>query len=91
LTEAGREKLSALGVDVTGLRIGPKGLARPCIDWTERRRHLAGPLAARLLTRLLELGWIVRGAEGRSIVVTPAGRQGFRDVLGVELETAAAA
>jgi DNA-binding transcriptional ArsR family regulator len=91
LTDTGRERLAALGVDLTGVRPGPRGLARPCIDWTERRRHLAGPLAARMLTRLLDLGWITRGAEDRSIVVTEAGRRGLRDVLGVELAAAAAA
>jgi DNA-binding transcriptional ArsR family regulator len=91
LTDTGREKMAALGVDLTGLRLGPKGLARPCIDWTERRRHLAGPLAAALLGRFFELGWIARGSETRAIVVTPSGRQGFRDMLGVELELPAAA
>ena len=91
LTDTGHEKMAALGVDLTGLRLGPKGLARPCIDWTERRRHLAGPLAAALLARFFALGWIARGSETRAIVVTSAGRQGFRDMLGVELELPAAA
>lgn len=90
LTPLGRERLGALGVDLAGLD-GAKGAARPCIDWTERRRHLKGPLAARLLTRFLELGWIERGKENRAIKVTPAGRQGLRDHLGVELDMAVAA
>jgi DNA-binding transcriptional ArsR family regulator len=91
LTELGRQKLGDLGVDLAGLTGTAKGAARPCIDWTERRRHLKGPLAARLLTRFLELGWIERGKENRAIRVTPKGRQGLRDVLGVDLDLAAAA
>lgn len=87
VTENGRQKLGALGVDLAGLNVA----AKPCIDWTERRRHLKGPLAARLLTRFLELGWIQRGKENRAIQVTPKGRQGLREVLGVELDAAAAA
>jgi DNA-binding transcriptional ArsR family regulator len=91
LTPAGRERFTDLGVDLKGLRTGPKQPARPCIDWTERRRHLAGHLAARLLDRFLELGWIERGKENRAIKVTPAGRQGLREKLGVDLDLAAAA
>jgi DNA-binding transcriptional ArsR family regulator len=87
LTDTGREKLAVLGIDLVGLNRA----ARPCIDWTERRRHLKGPLAARLLTRFLELGWIERGKENRAIHVTPKGRQGLRDVLGVDLDVAVAA
>jgi predicted transcriptional regulator len=91
LTETGRRKLGELGVDLTGLNGASKGAARPCIDWTERRRHLKGPLAARLLTRFLELGWIERGKENRAIHVTPKGRQGLRNVLSVDLDMASAA
>ncbi|THD77279.1 MAG: ArsR family transcriptional regulator [Phenylobacterium sp.] len=91
LTDIGHARLAALGVDLTGLKPNPRGRLRPCIDWTERRRHLAGPIAARLLARLFDLGWIARGAEGRSAVLTPAGAKGLRDAFGLELEPAAAA
>jgi DNA-binding transcriptional ArsR family regulator len=90
ITALGGEKLGALGVDLAGLG-GAKGAARSCIDWTERRRHLKGPLAARLLTRLLDMGWIERGGESRAIRVTQAGRVGLRQTFGIELEAAAAA
>lgn len=91
LTPAGEAKLAGLGVDLAEVKAGRRGLARPCIDWTERRRHLAGPLAARLLVRLFELGWIERGRETRAALLTPAGRAGLREVFGLELEAAAAA
>jgi DNA-binding transcriptional ArsR family regulator len=91
LTPAGEARLAGLGVDLAGIKSGRRGLARPCLDWTERRRHLAGPIAARLLARLFELGWIERGRETRAAILTPAGRTGLREVFGVELEPAAAA
>ena len=91
LTPEGRARLAELGVDLKGVKPNPRGTLRPCIDWTERRRHLAGPIAARLTARLFELGWIERGREGRSAVLTPAGRTGFRRAFGLELDTAAAA
>jgi DNA-binding transcriptional ArsR family regulator len=91
VTPNGRARLGHLGIDLGAISPGPKGLAHPCIDWTERRRHLAGPLATRLLKRFIELGWIERGAESRAIVVTSAGRQGLRDSLGLNLEISRAA
>jgi DNA-binding transcriptional ArsR family regulator len=91
LTEAGRARLLALGVDLGGVEAARRAPLRPCIDWTERRRHLAGAVAARLLERLFALGWIVRGAEGRSAVLTPAGAEGLAEHFGLELAPAAAA
>jgi DNA-binding transcriptional ArsR family regulator len=91
LTLAGEARLAALGVDLTGLGATRRVALRPCIDWTERRRHLAGAVAARLLDRLFEIGWIVRGAEGRAAVLTPIGRQGLRDSFGIDLQPAQAA
>lgn len=91
LTAEGHARLAKLGVDLEGLRPNPRGPLRPCIDWTERRRHLAGPVAARLLERLFELGWIERGREGRSATLTPAGRTGLGDLFGLRLKPAAAA
>jgi len=90
LTAAGAQALEALGVDVAEVKPRKGKLLRPCLDWTERRRHLAGPLAARLLTRLLDLKWLERVPGDRGLRLTIAGQQAFRDRLGVELERAAA-
>ena len=92
LTEAGRERMGALGVDLSPRRSARRGQMRPCLDWTERRRHLAGPLAARLMTRLMALGWLRRTGPTRALLLTPAGRRGLTDALGLDLaETSAAA
>lgn len=86
LTGAGRARLVALGVDLS------RGEAvRACVDWTERRRHLAGPLAARLLDRMFELAWLERAAGTRAAVLTSTGRRGLQDNFGLALDAAAAA
>src|SRR5436305_1469304 len=60
--------------------------ARPCLDLTERRPHLAGALAAAVCARTLELGWLVRRpADGRALRLTGAGREGLAGALGVTL------
>jgi DNA-binding transcriptional ArsR family regulator len=91
LTSDGERRLMALGVDLNGVEKGRRAPLRPCIDWTERRRHLAGAVAARLLDRLFELGWIVRGAEDRAAVPTSKGAAGLREHFGLELSPARAA
>ena len=70
----------ALDIDVASL--GPRlPLARPCLDWSERRPHLAGPLGTALLDSLFERGWVRRG-EGRAVVFTRRGEQGIGRLVG---------
>ncbi len=86
LTGAGEELLGRLGVPVEDARRTRRRFARPCIDLTERRPHLAGALGAAVCTRTLELGWLVRRpADGRALRLTDAGRDGLAGALGVTL------
>ena len=55
---------------------------RPCMDWSERRPHLAGPLATRLCAHLLEQGWLRRPKEGRGLEVSGEGGRRLGDWLG---------
>lgn len=91
LSEEGRSRCMCFGLDLAAFSTGAKAHARDCVDWTERRRHLAGPVPARLFSRLLELGWLRRGTEGRAIFVTPSGARGLRESFGLFLQTDAAA
>ncbi len=91
LTERGPDGFAAFGVDVAGLAARRRPLVRGCMDWTERRHHLAGSLGAALTAELLRRDWM-RGREASRIVtVTPAGRAGLRDWLGLDLGQLAAA
>lgn len=81
----GKRWFAELGIDIEALKPGRYGVARRCLDWTERRHHIAGPLGARLLKLLLELGWLRRKGIGRCLEVTDAGRMQIRNRLGFEL------
>jgi DNA-binding transcriptional ArsR family regulator len=70
LTPAGRRLVAAVGVDLRELDRTRRVFARACVDWTQRRPHLAGALPAALTGRLVELGWFTRAA-GRSLRVAP--------------------
>jgi DNA-binding transcriptional ArsR family regulator len=84
LSPEGEEKLVALGVDVASARQSRRSFARACLDWTERRFHLAGALGAALCSQLLDAGWLER-EDGRVVRVTPSGRRLLRQHFGVEM------
>lgn len=73
---------AALGVDPAALGAGRRPLTRACLDWTERRPHLAGALGAAVLTRALDAGWVARRPGGRAVAVTPVGAEALRERLG---------
>lgn len=83
LSPAGVRKLNHLGIDPEALRAQRRSYSRACLDWTERRPHLAGALGAGLAGRVLELGWVARIPNGRALEVTAAGRTGFAEAFGV--------
>ena len=84
VTEAGHTLLQAFGAPADAPRRTRRLYCRPCLDWSERRPHLAGALGAALLNRALEMGWIMRAKEGRAVIVTPEGRSGFAEMFGVQ-------
>ncbi|HLL68476.1 MAG TPA: winged helix-turn-helix domain-containing protein [Micromonosporaceae bacterium] len=84
LTPAGRRWLTdTLRLDPIELRPGRRPLARKCLDWTERRSHLAGLAGAKLCERFLGSGWVARIGSGRAVRLTPNGKAALRDVLGL--------
>jgi DNA-binding transcriptional ArsR family regulator len=84
LTAAGESLLAGWGLDLTSARARRRAFARPCLDFTERRPHLAGSLGAAILGRLLELEWLVpRVKDHRAVRVTEAGMTGLSDVFGI--------
>jgi DNA-binding transcriptional ArsR family regulator len=82
VTGAGEHFLNDFGASPAP---GRRVYCRPCLDWSERRPHLAGRLGAALAARCFELGWIARQRETRALAVTAAGRDGFRDTFGIVL------
>jgi len=75
-----------LGIGVAELRRQRRPLLRQCMDWTERRHHLAGGMGAALAGSLLQRGWIRPREGSRIVTVLPAGVTGLRDWLGLDLE-----
>jgi DNA-binding transcriptional ArsR family regulator len=65
-------------IDLDMLERQRRCLARRCLDWTERRPHLAGALGAALFERMMALRWLARRRGSRAVSVTPRGQLGLR-------------
>jgi DNA-binding transcriptional ArsR family regulator len=89
--ESARRWFARQGVDLQPMRPARHGIARQCLDWTERRPHLAGPLGAELFACWCEAGWLRRRrGQSRLVEVTALGRRKFRQELGIEFGALAA-
>lgn len=86
VTAAGSQWLAQFGIDVRRIKVSRGGLARQCLDWTERQHHVAGPLGVELLSALCTSGWLRRGREYRVVEVLPKGRRELRSQLGVDVD-----
>ncbi|HEY1880270.1 MAG TPA: helix-turn-helix transcriptional regulator [Caulobacteraceae bacterium] len=82
VTAAGRAFFDGLGFDLVRLERSRRPLCRACLDWSERKSHLAGSLGAAILGRVIDAGWASR-AEGRVVAFTPAGAAAFDRAFGL--------
>jgi DNA-binding transcriptional ArsR family regulator len=76
-------EFARLGVSLQDAMKGSRSLGFACRDWTERRPHLGGKLGAALWARFVETGWVQRKAGTRAVLVTPKGRRGLEQRLGI--------
>lgn len=77
LTPSGEARVAALGIDVPALRAQRRPVCRTCLDWSERRSHLAGSLGEALLARFIADGWAKREKDSRAIRFTAEGERKF--------------
>jgi hypothetical protein len=75
-----------MGINTDALKQQRRTFIRPCLDWSERRHHLAGAVGAALLEMMLSADWLRRTRQSRAIVITAEGekmlRQHFRLTVG---------
>ena len=85
VTASGVDLLTAFGVDLEDARRRRRAFCKPCLDWSERRPHLAGAVGAGLAERAFTLRWFERIRDSRAVTITLAGERGLLDVFGVRL------
>lgn len=84
LTSAGERFFVRLGIDVDEARKKHRRFARQCLDWSERRMHLAGSLGAALALRCFQLGWLRRKRDSRVLTVTRDGASQLRRIFSID-------
>ena len=87
VTACGATFLGAIGVELAARKGSTRAFCRACLDWSERRPHIAGAVGAALCRRFLDLGWIERRRDTRALTITAAGRDGFARQFGFTLPT----
>jgi DNA-binding transcriptional ArsR family regulator len=86
VSAGGRAFFRDLGIDIEAAGRNRRAFCRPCLDWSERRDHLAGAVGAALCDHCLARGWTLRERDTRALLITPSGRDAFRDIFGVDVE-----
>lgn len=83
VTAAGAEFLARFGLDLASPT--RRAFCRPCLDWSERRPHIAGAVGAALAARCIALGWIARQRDTRAVSITAPGEKGLAETFGIDL------
>lgn len=81
LTETGRAFVIGFGVDLDALAAMRAPLCRSCLDWSERRTHLAGSLGRAMLTTMEQSGWVRRDSQSRALIFNPKGITAFENAF----------
>jgi len=84
ITTAGARFFTAFRIELPTLRSTRRHSCRLCLDWTERRPHIAGALGAALTKRYFDLGWMERMRRSHAVIVTRLGRRGFQETFGID-------
>jgi len=82
ITPEGVAFLGEIGVELAVRKGSARAFCRACLDWSERRPHIAGAVGAALCRRFFDVGWIERGRDTRALTITAAGRRGFAETFG---------
>lgn len=85
ISPEGEKWLTAFGIPLTDLKKQKRSFLRPCLDWSERKPHIAGSLATALLNKMLLEDWLRKTKDSRALIVTTKGKKELKSRLGITI------
>ncbi|MCP2028509.1 putative transcriptional regulator [Flavobacterium sp. HSC-32F16] len=85
ITPKGEIFFKDFGINLLELKKKRRAFAKPCLDWSERKHHLSGSLAAAFLNKMFELDWIRKTANSRAIMITSKGEKELKEKLSLDI------
>ena len=85
LSNTGKKWFQSAGIDVEEVQLKKRSFAYPCLDWSERRHHLAGALGAALLQMMVQEAWVRKSKHSRELLITSKGKSELKKRLNLEL------
>jgi hypothetical protein len=85
ITDSGTRFITDFGIDLSALSSTRRHFCRLCLDWTERRPHIAGAVGAALTKRYFDLGWTERMKHSGAVIITASGKRGFLETFGISV------
>lgn len=85
VTNKGKKWFSEMGIGIDELQLQRRSFLRPCLDWSERRHHIAGSLASALLDKILSSDWIRKTKNSRAMIITSKGQKVFYEMFKISV------
>lgn len=74
-----------LAIKLMDLKKKRRSFCHKCLDWSERRHHIAGAIGLAILEKFVELEWVVRLPKTRALAITNKGKEGMFELFSIEL------
>lgn len=86
MTDAGEKFFADIQIDIDHVKKRRRSFSHKCLDWSERRHHLAGALGNALLEKMVEWNWVGRLPETRALHITNEGKKGFKEIFSLDVD-----
>lgn len=75
ISPQGEKWFSDFGINTEEAQKQKRIFLKPCLDWSERRNHIAGSIGSLLLNKMINEDWLRRTKDSRAIIITGKGEK----------------
>jgi len=85
VTKLGKKWFSEMDIDTDTIQLKKRSFAHQCLDWSERKHHIAGALGASLLEAMIKKDWIRKKINSRELILTSKGKLALKNKLNLDV------